>query len=224
MSNKRIAAKSTSRTSATGVKHRQSAGFTIVELMIATVVFSVILVLITSGVLYLTRSYYAGLNRTNTQNTARAIVSDVSQAIQFTGTAIATTDDTGSSYFCAGGKIYTFKPGVQYQGGAATAANPGLYVAPQSSGCAALAASGYTNAAGQQLLGTGMRIASLTVTKTGSQLYSISITLLYGDDDLLSATTGTAAHCLSQAGSQFCAVSALSTTVERRLQDSQLGS
>jgi prepilin-type N-terminal cleavage/methylation domain-containing protein len=206
----------------TGIKRTQS-GFTIIELMIATLVFSVILVLITTGVLYFTRSYYAGLNRINTQNTARAIVSDISQSIQFTGTAIATTDDTGASYFCAGGKIYVFKPGVQYQGGAATAANPGLYVVPQSSGCASLAS--YTNAPGQQqLLGKGMRIAGLTVTKTGAQLYSINLTLLYGDDDLLSATTGVGAHCMSQDGSQYCAVSTLSTTVERRLQDSQLGS
>lgn len=198
-------------------------GFTIVELMIATLVFSTILVLITVGVLYFSRSYYASINRSTTQNTARAIVSNISQAIQFTGTAIATTADTGSSYFCAGGNIYVFKPGVQYQGGTASAANPGLYVAPSTAGCASPAGLDYNNAQSQQLLGKSMRIANLSVSNVGNQLYVISLTLAYGDDDLLSATTGSDVVCKSQLGSQFCAVSSLNTTVQRRLQDGQLG-
>jgi len=211
------------------------AGFTIIELMVATLVFSTILVIVTAGVLYFSRTYYASLNRSRVQNSARAIVDAISQGIQFTGTAIATTDDTvnsvtqltldplGDTYFCAGGKVYSFNPGVKYTGATATAANPGLYVAPVVSGCAPLAAGGYNNSQAQQLLGSGMRIANLKVTSVGSQLYSISLTLAYGDDDLISANTGSGVHCLSQAGSQFCAVSALNTTVQRRLQDSQLG-
>lgn len=203
---------------------KTQAGFTIVELMIATVVFSTVLVVITAGVLYFTRTYYASINRSNTQNAARAIIANISQAVQFTGTTIATSDDTGGSYFCAGGNIYTFVPGVRYMGGTATAANPGLYVVPQSSGCAALPATvgAYNNAAGQQLLGSGMRIANLTLKNIGGQLYTISLTLLYGTDDLLTATTGSSANCKLQTGAQFCATSALTTSVERRLQDGQL--
>ncbi|HSX16356.1 MAG TPA: prepilin-type N-terminal cleavage/methylation domain-containing protein [Candidatus Saccharimonadales bacterium] len=201
---------------------RRQAGFTIVELMVATLIFSFVLVIITIGVLYFSKSYYTGLNRSRTQNAARNIVGTISQAIQFTGTTIATTADTGAEYFCAGGRIYAFKSGVKYLGGVATATNPGLYSAPQSSGCAALAAGGYNNAQGQQLLSPGMRIAYLSVTKIGTQLYTINLTLLYGDDDLLSATTGAGAHCLSQTGSQYCASSVLTSTVEERLQGSQL--
>ena len=200
-----------------------SRGFTIVELMIATAVFSAILILITTGVLYFSRSYYASINRSTTQNTARTIVSNISQAIQFTGVAIATTTDTGSSYFCAGGNEYAFKPGVQYQGGTASVTNPGLYVVP-ATGCPSAAGLNYNDPKSQQLLGKGMRIASMSVTKLGNQLYSISLTLAYGDDDLLSATTGSNVACKSQLGSQFCAVSSLNVTVQRRLQDSQLGS
>lgn len=202
----------------------REAGFTIVELMVATVVFSTILVVITAGVMAFTRGYYAGLNRSKVQNTARNIVASVSQGIQFTGTVIATTEDTGSEYFCTGGKLYTFKTGVMYGGGTATAANPGLYVVPQPSGCAPLSSGDYNNPQGQQLLGPNMRIAGLAVQSVGSQMYRISLTLAYGDDDLLSATTGSDIRCLSQAGSQYCAVSSLNTTVHRRLQDNQLGS
>ena len=214
-------------------KHKdglQSDGFTIVELLVATVVFSTVLVVITAGVMYFTRNYYASVNRSKVQNTARSIVSSISQGVQFTGVAIATTDTTTSSnpdssgvtYFCTGGKLYAFRAGQKYSGNTATQADPGLYVVPQPTGCAPLASTGYNNPLGQQLLGPKMRIGSLTLKNVGSQLYSISLTLAYGDDDLLTGT-GSATRCISQAGSQFCAVSALNTTVQRRLQDGQLG-
>ena len=211
------------RCSSMSASRHQQGGFTIVELMVATVVFSTVLVVITAGVMRFTSTYYGSLNRSKVQNTARNIVGGISQGIQFTGTTVATTVDTGADYFCTGGKLYTFKTGVKYTGGTATAANPGLYVVPQPSGCAALDSSGYNNPLGQQLLGPNMRIANLTISSVGSQLYRISLTLAYGDDDLLSATSGTGISCLSRAGSQYCAVSALNTTVHRRLQDNQLG-
>lgn len=211
-----------------GTLHKQ-AGFTIVELMVATVVFSTVLIVITTGVMYFTRSYHASLNRSRVQNTARSITASISQGIQFTGTVIATTVDTsanpdssGVTYFCAGGKIYVFRAGQQYGGGQATQADPGLYVAPQPSGCTPLDSAGYNDSRGQQMLGPKMRITSLSLRNVSGQLYSISLTLAYGDDDLLTATTGSNVSCRSQAGSQFCAVSSLNTTVQRRLQDGQL--
>ena len=216
----------------------RSDGFTIVELMIATMVFSTILVFITTGVLYFSRAYYSSINRTNTQNTVRAIIASVSQGIQFAGTPIATTADTGSSYFCTGGNMYIFKPGVQYQGATATAANPGLYVVPSPSGCGSLAGVNYNRPDAQQLLGKGMRVANLSVESIGSQLYTISLTLVYGDNDLLCAPQSVAGSCTSstvlsngqlttkdvtcrpKTGSQFCAVSPLNATVQRRVQGS----
>lgn len=216
----------------------RSAGFTIVELMIATLVFSTILLLITVGVLYFTHTYYSSINRSTTQNTARAIISSVSQGIQFSGTPVATTADTGSNYFCAGGNMYIFKLGVQYQGATATATNPGLYVVPSPSGCASPAGVNYNRPDAQQLLGKGMRIANFTVTGIGSQLYAISLTVAYGDNDLLCApqsVTGSCGNntvltdgqlsagdiaCRAQTGSQFCAVSSFNTTVQQRVRGS----
>jgi prepilin-type N-terminal cleavage/methylation domain-containing protein len=201
---------------------KHQAGFTIIELMIATLVFSVILVIITAGVLYFSNTYYASLNRASMQNTARGIVKDVTESIQFTGTAIATSDDTGANYFCAGNKIYVFQPGVMYGGGTPTAANPGLYVTPQNSGCPPLSATDYNNPNAQQLLGSKMRISAFNLKETADGMYTVSLTLAFGEDDLLTATTGNDVACKSQIGYQFCAVSSLNATVQRRLQDSQL--
>ena len=48
-------------------------GFTIVELMIATLVFAMVLLVITVGVMSFTRAYYRGINQSNTQRVARAV-------------------------------------------------------------------------------------------------------------------------------------------------------
>jgi len=220
---------------------KRQQGFTIVELMIATLVFSMVLLVITFGVIYFTKSYYTGLNRSAVQNLARFTMKTVTESVQFTGSAIATSTDTGGNYFCAGNKEYIFNLGVQYGGGTPTAANPGLLQEPVASGCPAPTASTYADTNAQQLLGSKLRVVYFSLTNLGGQLYLIQLTLAYGDNDQLCAPVGAPGSCAagaaaladnqldtsdvvckSQAGSEYCAVSSLSATVERRLQSGQL--
>lgn len=219
-------------------------GFTIVELMIATLVFSVILLVITYGVLRFTSAYYKGVNSSTTQDTARSVMDTVSQAIQFSGTQIVPTDGiggTGGGYFCAGGQIYVFKTGVPYDGAAPTASQPGLYVTADNGSCNFAAV---TYGTGKELLGKNMRLVYLSVNNLSGQTYTVSVRLAYASgggavdgNDLLCAPTAQPGSCTSatvltdaqlaaagndvicklQTGSQFCAVSALSTTVLRRV-------
>lgn len=78
-------------------KHRlqftdlDKSGFTIIELLIASTVFAVILVIITIGIINITQSYTKGLTETKTQNVARNILNDMAQAIQFSPGAISTS-------------------------------------------------------------------------------------------------------------------------------------
>lgn len=60
---------------------KNTAGFTIVELMIATVVFSVILILITTGIIQIGKAYYKGIIGSRTQETARKITDEVGRSI-----------------------------------------------------------------------------------------------------------------------------------------------
>lgn len=78
---------------------------------------------------------------------------------------------------------------------------------------------------GQELLGKNMRLADFSVTAQDSG-YQITVKVIYGDDDLLrdGMFKSTDAHfdiknanCAGGAGSQFCAVSMLSTYVIKRL-------
>ncbi len=200
-------------------------GFTIIELMIATLVFSVILTVITVGVLSFTNRYYKSVNVSATQNTAQSIMDTIGQAIQFGSSDITPTTGT-SDYFCAGGYAFTFKnAGSLYSG----SGQGGLYMAPMNGTCSAVLTGG------RQLLAKNMRLTELSVTQfNGPDLYRISIGVAFGGDDQFCSPTqspgkcGTTSNlsgfwkigdiqCRTGAGSQYCAVSKLTTVVDRRL-------
>lgn len=100
--------------------------FTILELMIASMVFSVILLLVTTGVVQIGRSYYKGILQSRTQETARNIMDEISRGIQFSGDGVAETSlysggepyqTAGGRYgICAGGTAYSYIMGRQLRG------------------------------------------------------------------------------------------------------------
>jgi prepilin-type N-terminal cleavage/methylation domain-containing protein len=203
--------------------HSRERGFTIIELMIATLVFSVILTVITVGVVSFTNSYYRGVNNSTTQNTARTILDTISQAIQF-GSAPVTPTTAAGDYFCAGG--YHFK--YDNSGALYTGTQTGLYMAPMSGVCTVASPPG-----GTQLLGKNLRLTNLEVKQliAGGNLYSVTISIAMGADDLLCSLSQpgscgggamtfwpvTDVQCRSTVGSQFCATSTLTTVVEQRI-------
>lgn len=201
--------------------YTNSSGFTIVELMIATAVFSTILVAITVGVMQFSARYYKGVYTSETQNVARDISDEVINAVKF-GTGEPQTIPTGSDedvptegstvIFCAGGYLFATTLGQQYEGGSTT----GFYMEPRiGGGCNGDASKR------KQLLAKNMRIAGIQFYQSTSQpnLYTFKITVAYGDDDLLTSNTDTSGsvQCKSGAGSAYCAVSPLITTIEKRI-------
>lgn len=232
-------------------KLRTSAkGFTIVELMIATSVFAVILLIMTFGMLQVGRIYYKGLTLSRTQTAARGIMDQISQGIQFSGGPVTTTDGQdnldGTTYaFCINNTRYTYMLGQEVVDGTPVSAqhqtNHGLVTDTLPSNCntagpaynplSSIGASSLT--AGQtELLGPFMRLAKLDIANdpTRPTLYDVTIRVVYGDDDLLcSPSAGDCsdpmatpvpnsadATCKGAVGGQFCAVSELSTVVEKR--------
>jgi prepilin-type N-terminal cleavage/methylation domain-containing protein len=195
-------------------------GFTIVELLVSSLIFSLILLVVTVGIIQISRVYYKGITESTTQNTARSIVDTVSQAIQFNGGAVSTTlspaPGTWSS-FCVGSQQFSYRLGYQLVEGAPSGnqTNKALLQTPLA-GCSGNPAAATT---GRELLGTKMRISKLTVASAGTNMYRVSIRIAYGDDDLLDNPTSTTASCKgATAGSQFCSISELTTTVVKRVQ------
>lgn len=98
-------------------------GYTIVELIIASSVFSVVLLGASAAMIQIGRMYYKGVIASRTQNTARAVADEISRAIQFSGESVTILDDplvvgTGpesvpKGVFCVGNTRYTFLENAQ---------------------------------------------------------------------------------------------------------------
>lgn len=210
-------------------------GFTILELMVATMVFAVILLVVAVGVIRFTESYYKGITSAKTQSAARAIMDEISQSIQF-GKNVSFPVSAGLGTVCVDNTLYTYKIGQQVTDSTPFLAHQSYHgliatVGGDCSGSVPLTISTALNApatsalpsGSRELLGAHMRLSDLTVQPVGGNLYTIRVRVIYGDDDLLTppvagSTVWANELCNGQVtGSQFCAVSDLSTTVERRL-------
>lgn len=213
---------------------RAQAGFTILELLVATTVFAVILLVVAVGVIRFTDSYYKGITSSKTQTTTRAVTAEISQSIQF-GKNVSFLSSSGVSGICIDNTLYSYKLGQQVTDIAPFAAHQSYHglIATVGGDCTggipaaiitALNAppTGSLPSGSRELLGQHMRLGALTVAPAGN-LYTIRVKVIYGDDDLLyplvfGGTVWSNEICNGQvAGAQFCAVSDLSTTVEQRL-------
>lgn len=222
-------------------------GFTIVELMIASLVFSTILVVITVGVMRFTDSYYRGINTSNTQTTAQNAIDTITQSIQFSSGG---TSPGGAGFFCAGNKVFTYSNGHQF-GGTPSPSDRGLYAMDEvGATCGDPSDTDFTNAVngntGVELLGKGMRVIQASVTSPDDKLLSsVHLKIAYGDSDLLcNSALHAAAHgcdagaasyaalddvferpgttdniqCKLTIGSQFCAVVDLTNVAQQRIE------
>lgn len=218
-------------------------GFTIIELLIATVIFTIVLLMITGTIVQIGRLYYKGLTRSRTQELSRTISDNISRAIQYTPGVIKDVTNNGgtpSKGVCIGLKRYSFQLNTKVtkdtdKPRSLTTDNVGNICSESD-----VSVSSTRN----ELLGDRMRINTLDVKRVGaagSTAYTVTTRIIYGDDDLLcfesgngetgaacdnnillttgDLTSGVKLRCKDiQSGSEFCAVSELSTIVERRIQ------
>jgi Tfp pilus assembly protein PilW len=215
----------------------REAGFTIVELMIASLIFSTVLVVVTVGIIKFTDGYYRGINSSTTQTTAQNAIDSISQAVQFSsgGTSAGST-----GVICAGSKLITYSPGKQLTGNPSDASR-GLFMMDNPTAGACANPASIAGVTGAELLDSGMRVIYVSVTDPSpTYLSAVNLKIAYGDPDLLcspsiagtakgscqvGATDYTTADAITNAdtvckphiGSQFCSVVELSTMVQQRL-------
>ena len=210
---------------------RASGGFTIVELMIATAVFSVVLLIATSALIQISRTYYKGVTEANTQNAARDIVDAVAQAIQFDGGTVQPTNGSSpkTTYdFCVGNVRFRYYLGSELVSSPSSSQTYHALLQDSTASCTSGIDSSSINASTvsctnaqncTEYISTNMRLSQFSVTSLGSNLYQIKVTVAYGDDDLLNNPTSSNPTCLGvSAGTQFCAISQISTTVLKRVE------
>lgn len=197
------------------------------ELLVATVVFGLVLMVITTAILQFTRVYYKGVTESNVQETTRSIIDQISQGIQFNGGNVTTTPGTqnpGTSYaFCVGNIQYSFRPGYQLSDNPVAAKNQTYHsLVARDVGCnSGVPAQNLNNqtVVGRELMAPNMRLSRLQVTNVAPNVYKISIRVVYGDNDLLTGPTTATAKCQNvRSGTEFCAVSDITTTVVKRVE------
>jgi prepilin-type N-terminal cleavage/methylation domain-containing protein len=204
---------------------RYQQGFTIVELMIATMVFAVVLMLCTYGLLQVGRLYNRGVTNSKNQEAARNIIDDVAQTLQFAGGPVASSlvpngsPPNVSTGFCAGNRRYSMLRGHELSN---SPTDHGLVAdnlsGPCSAGVQALNLTASLPGGTREFLGPLMRVANLTIADVGNNLWSVTVRVVTGDDDMLNNPGGIDASCKQQAGSQFCSISELTTVVQKRIE------
>lgn len=204
-------------------------GFTILELLIATTVFSVILLIVTTGIIKVGNIYYKSITSSKTQEAARSITSDFSSTFQFANgfKQINTSPPSGALSFCLGDVRYTYIIDSKYTKG--NEFSTGLYSEDLATGSNCVTGTVIDK---RQLLGNNMRVLALNVSQHSAstdQLWDINLRIAYGDNDLLthydnsgtfipSVPLSTATCKSSISGSSFCAVAQLDTLVKKRLE------
>lgn len=203
--------------------------------MMATMVFSVIMLVAAGIVVRFTTSFQRSMTATTTQNTARSVVDTISQSLQLYGDDFS---NMGNGY-CVGSTSYSYTLGRQLddagQKHVLVEQKEGLPI-----GCGSAAqdlASNPSNPLGQELLAPNMRLARFDIVPAGDGLFDLTVRVVYGDTDLLcsqavgncnSETILTASQlqdsailnelqCKGTKGSQYCAVSEITTTIQRRV-------
>lgn len=218
-------------------------GFTILELLITTLVFSVIFLGVTTALIQMSKLYYKGVVTGRTQEATRGIMDRVAQQLQFGNDDVAQAADksylvagapSGSltfKAFCIGGTRYTYRLNTQVNKDVAA----GTYEASTNrlrhavwrdnvpSGSCEPAnlslADPSTGQGGEDMLGASTRLSEFSTSCTAADVCTVKVGIIYGDNDLIEfdAASGNPLRCRTIIGNQWCAASQFSTSVLKRV-------
>jgi prepilin-type N-terminal cleavage/methylation domain-containing protein len=156
---------------------KKQAGFTIIELLFATVVFSVLLIIMLVAFMRIGDLFYKGVSMSKTQEDARNVVQSVSDDLQFTKSAL----QNPSGRYCIGVHRYLYNLGVQVD---PSSGNYGIQRDNQGTICPTAAMSPCTTVSGcTNMLDTNMQVNLFNISCSSVGLCDVKIHLVfYGGD------------------------------------------
>jgi prepilin-type N-terminal cleavage/methylation domain-containing protein len=216
------------------LKNKQK-GFTIVEFMIATAIFSLVLLVCGAAITQVGRMYYKGVIINRTQDTSRRVIDEISQSIQLgaysddpdqfrrPGTPLTTLSGVIVYSYCLGSTRYSYITD-RAQGGTTVTTTKSPHVLWRDQiftvACPPLdITNAFIATPGEELLGENMRLPVFNIPDPGtSNLWNITVRVTYGEDPSSYEGTNQFQFCKgASAGGQFCAVSGFTTSVVKRL-------
>jgi len=213
--------------------NKRQNGFTIIELLIATVVFSIVLLVVLTAFIRTSNLFYKGVTMNATQEDTRNLTESIDNDIKFTSnppanlTATATSNSSG--VFCTGQHRYRYRIGHQMGSGGSGDYAIARDTISAAAGCPAVGTSAgqlpVSSATDDQLLDNGMQLNYLKIDCSGGSRCLINVhVVFYGgtsQDELFSSAKGiiptnTAqdAECTGTlSSSQICATADFNRTV-----------
>lgn len=194
---------------------RSLGGFTVIELLVATTVFSIVLIVFLSAFLRISQLFYKGVNMARTQEAARGVMQSISDDIQF----FQQTPTIGANYFCVGIHRYVVNPGVQVGSGPG---QRGITREVIGSGCPSPAVVAVNSDNATELLDVGMQANNLAlVCLNGQCTITIKIVFYGADNSVLVSPSGASpayqaadARCSGPpSSSQYCATADYKATI-----------
>jgi prepilin-type N-terminal cleavage/methylation domain-containing protein len=213
------------------IRLRQSSsnkGFTIIELMIATTVFSVILLIVSATMLQIARFYQKGVTNSKTQEATRNIIDDIGGKLQFNAGSFQTNSSGPITSICIDKTRYNYMLNTMVSETAGTRKGPhAIWQDTDPGGCPTIpqlifmSFAGPPTAGGRELVPRNMRVVEFNIPPPSGDLFTISLHLMAGDDDGIVNPAGTPpTGCKSNvSGGQYCANVKLETTVNKRTKD-----
>jgi prepilin-type N-terminal cleavage/methylation domain-containing protein len=217
---------------------KSASGFTIVELLIATAVFAVVLVIAQASFLQIGHLFYRGISITNTQESADHIFQDINGNLQSASTIEGAKNSStgGYDYYCIGNTRYTYRIDNEVNSGGTTdhsaTGNFGI-LKDTMKGAGTECPAPCDDAGGAcpsgaplkdpvEMLGDKMRVEQFDITQstTTSNLYNVAIVIAYGENSTLTyGTPGnySTAECQGDLNNSFCAVSRINTSIYKGL-------
>lgn len=222
-------------------------GFTIIELLIATTVVSVILLMVSIMMVNMGNLYYKGISQAHAQDTVRDVTDEIAQHLKLSG-AVPHTNlslDGQTAITCIGDTSYMYTVGRQIGSGPTQSRHvlwrdtvaPGVCPTPPNNILnSASWPTAPATAAGTELIGPRSRLSDFSIGTTTPYLVTVAIAV--GDDDQLCSSrvppaSSTCANpnasltaaeiaagglrCKGIGSDSFCATASLTTTAVRRL-------
>lgn len=220
------------------IQQNSDKGFTIVELMVASAIFTVVLMAALAGFLQIGRLFYKGTSQAATQELTKQILNDVSDSVLMAESLSGARNygSSGNQYLCLGGVRYSYKIGAIVDTANTDSLSNGEGIGlvkdtlPGPNACAPpcpTSAAVACPAGGErwnnpvEMLGDNMRLQQFTITPNplSADYYTINIQVAYGEDEVLELANPadpTSIRCKGNlAAQQFCSVIKYSTSLKR---------
>ncbi len=192
---------------------RNFGGFTIIELLTATSLFSLVLLVALASFLRVSQLFYKGLIIDRSRQASQTILD--SMRGDFNANSTITI---GESYFCIGNIRYSYSFFNEVDTSKESSTNYGLVkdVLPGGAGCKDPVSQPFSNP--QELLGNKMRLSQLTIVRAlpakAGNVYALTLKIAYGDDGALTNPKTPAATCVGNLSiTEFCTTNTLFSAV-----------